>query len=385
MAKKAFTCAIACSALLSASALAEINFNGFATLAGGMTTDDEDTLHNYDGDFSFSPDSLFGLQANADLGDGLSVVGQLIARGEDDWNLELEWGYVGYELTDTVKLLAGRQRAPFFVYSDFLDVGYAYHWVAPPESVYSLPFSSIDGVSVLYTDYFGDWESIIQLSYGSNNQDATISGQEVSTEADSFFTAALTMNYDWLSLRAGYARADITFDIADFDNLAGAWANAGFADRAADIVVEDDTGTFLGFGATVDYEKVLLIAEYTVVEPGDNLLAEEQKSWYLSAGYRLDDEIMVHATIGADEDEPNTLAIDGLPVPAFPPVDAFGTLYHTTAGAAEGFRTDSTFWQVGVRYDFHPAAVFKLEYKQEDDDITNNDVGLVRFAVSTVF
>ena len=80
MAHKALKSAIACSALLSGAALAEIEFNGFATLAGGTTSDDSDLLHGYDGDFSFSPDSLFGLQANADLGDGLSVVGQLIAR-----------------------------------------------------------------------------------------------------------------------------------------------------------------------------------------------------------------------------------------------------------------------------------------------------------------
>ncbi len=385
MAHKALKSAIACSALLSGAALAEIEFNGFATLAGGTTSDDSDLLHGYDGDFSFSPDSLFGLQANADLGDGLSVVGQLIARGEDDWDLELEWGYVGYELTDEIKLLAGRQRAPFFVYSDFLDVGYAYHWVAPPESVYSLPFSTIDGVTAVYTDYLGEWESIFQVSYGSNNQDAVISGQEVETEASNFITAALTLNYEWLSLRAGYAQADITFDIAQFDDLAAAWTQAGFADRADNIVVEEDRGEFLGFGATVDYEKFLLIAEYTVVKPGDNILAEEQTSWYVSGGYRLNDELMLHATVGGDEDDANTLAIDGLPAPAFPPEDAFGTLYYTTVGAADSQREDSSFWQVGIRYDFHPAAVFKLEYKQQDDDITNTDVGLVRFAVSTVF
>ena len=110
-------------------------------------------------------------------------------------------------------------------------------------------------------------------------------------------------------------------------DLAAAWTQAGFADRADNIVVEEDRGEFLGFGATVDYEKFLLIAEYTVVKPGDNILAEEQTSWYVSGGYRLNDELMLHATVGGDEDDGNNLALDSLPAHEFAPEAAVSTLY----------------------------------------------------------
>lgn len=40
----------------------------------------------------------------------------------------------------------GRLRIPFFYYSEFLEVGYAYNWVRLPSDIYNISFSSFDGI-----------------------------------------------------------------------------------------------------------------------------------------------------------------------------------------------------------------------------------------------
>ena len=87
------------SAIMAGNAQAEIEFNGFASIVGGIvSTDalkDDGTPGDYngyeDGSFDFSQGSLFALQASSDLGNGLSVTTQILARGEDDWQPSFEW------------------------------------------------------------------------------------------------------------------------------------------------------------------------------------------------------------------------------------------------------------------------------------------------------
>ena len=82
------------------------------------------------------------------LGDDWAVTTQFVARGSNAWDLEAEWAYISFDASDERRLLFGRQRAPFYMYSDFLDVSYAYHWIKPPSGVYSLPFDVFDGINL---------------------------------------------------------------------------------------------------------------------------------------------------------------------------------------------------------------------------------------------
>ena len=64
-----------------------------------------------------------------DLGEGLSVTGQIVARGVNDFDANFEWAYISYEINDNWTVQAGKKRLPLFYYSDFFDVGYAYVWM----------------------------------------------------------------------------------------------------------------------------------------------------------------------------------------------------------------------------------------------------------------
>jgi len=93
------------SALVIASSVStallsnELSLNGFASLTRGMTFDNDQTY--LDNDLSMKTDSKVGIQLDAVLKDGLSATMQFMAIGKDEFNAELEWGYISYELSDT--------------------------------------------------------------------------------------------------------------------------------------------------------------------------------------------------------------------------------------------------------------------------------------------
>lgn len=54
-------------------------------------------------------------------------------------------------------------------------------------------------------------------------------------------------------------------------------------------------------------------------------------------------------------------------------------------GIASAFANDNKSWTLGMRYDFHESADFKVEYKYKDDHLMNKQAELVLFSVDVVF
>ena len=170
------------SVIMAWNTQAEITFNGFASIVGGVTTSSDETLYGYDDSFDFAQGSLFALQATSDLDNVLGVTAQIVSRGSEDWDPTFEWAYISYEATDELRLLAGRQRAPFYMFSDFLDVSYAYSWITPPTGVYDLIFDTFDGLGAIYNTNFGDFDSTFQFLYGRNNDELNAFGEQVDAD-----------------------------------------------------------------------------------------------------------------------------------------------------------------------------------------------------------
>jgi len=357
---------------------AEIRFSGFATIAGGITFDDDQSLEGYDDNFSFNPKSKFALQAVTDLGDGWGITAQLLARGSETWNIDAEWAFLSYDASDNWRLIIGRQRVPFYMYSDFLDVGYAYHWIEPPNGVYSLPFDLVDGVGSIYNSSLGSFDSTLHLTYGRNQDEVNLVGADREPDFWNLFSAAWTLNRDWLTLRASYAQTELTVPIDDFDPLVGGWRAAGFPQVADDILIVDDFGYFAGVGIIIDYEDYLVVAEYTEVHPGDSVFPV-QDSYYLSFGKRFD-TLLVHLTYGADEDISKSI-LGGVPSGVDPGLDF---LIASTAGLFASQGEDSTFFTLGARWEVSDSVAFKAEFTKYDDALAS-DASLMQFALSTVF
>lgn len=375
--KKLSVAVAICAALASSYTSAEVRINGFASIVGGKSLDSDQTLYGYDDDISFKNESKFALQLSADLQEKLTATAQIIARGEDDFDATFEWAYVTYEYSDELQLSAGKMRVPFYKYSDFLDVGYAYRWVRSPRSVYGIPFSTYEGLSVVYNNQLGDWDSTLQGFYGAFDDDIDVFGDSLPAELNNLGGVNWSVSYDWFSARAAYIVADtsISSDDSDLIQLIDVLNTSGLTDTANDLVTDEDETTFFGIGFSVDYDNFLFDAEYTQFEVEGSILAE-QSQYYVSGGYRFDD-VTVHVTYENNDDKHDSSRFNTL--------ESIPLLNTTVNYALESMRAQSNVYTIGARYDFHPSAAFKIDFSRFDDDVTDIDTDVVAVGVDLVF
>ncbi|GLX83188.1 porin family protein [Thalassotalea eurytherma] len=375
---------IVLASMISApSFAADIERNGFASIVAGQTTSSDQEFDGYTNDLTFDNGSIIGLQATSDLGNGLGMTAQIIAKGEDGWDPEFAWAYLSYDFTDDTRVLVGRQRAPFYMYSDYIDVSYAYPWITPPSGVYSLPFDAINGVSIIHSMQIGQFDTTTHVSYGQNSEPTEVLGELVDVDVESVVIGSFTANRDWLTLRAAYAVANVSFygdegsSIDQIADLAAIWEGLGYSNIANGLVSNSDQGSFLQVGFQIDHNDWLFVGEYTEVDLSDSVIGKDD-SFYVMAGKRFDN-IMLHVTYGQDNSA-GKLLTSGITEPAF--VD----LVAATDAAMNSQNEDSNFATVGARWDFHEAAALKFEYTKHSDDLNGlNDADVVRMAFVTVF
>lgn len=373
--------AIAAS-LLAANASAELNLNGFINVVGGSTVDGDQSMYGYDDSISFNPDTLVGLQAMADLGHGLSATAQLIARGQDNYEVEAEWAYLSYQATPNFRISAGRQRMPLYIYSDYLDVGYAYHWVSPPGSFYNPSVSAFDGISLNYGTYLGDLETGVQIVGGAASEDNVGQGQ-YSADVDDYVGVVGTIGYGPVTFRATYQQAQLTRKNANGGPTSWPPSFANIDSELANMLSTDDVDvTFAGVGLNVDYANVLFVTEARQQNYKDNVIPDE-RAYYASLGYRIGDFMPY---IGFERTNSKTER------------DAYAQLASLAGGeplvkALNASAADARIYTLGLQYNLHPAATLKVEYNKSNDlrdpeqlpEGSGGDVGLVRVAITAVF
>ncbi|BCE02248.1 hypothetical protein [Marinicellulosiphila megalodicopiae] len=381
---------------ISGQSFAEINMNGFATMVAGQSLTEDKELHGYDEKLRFEKGSNLGLQFSSDLGEGVTATAQLMTRGENDWSIEAEWAYISYEVNDSIKLIAGKQRSPFYMYSDYVDVGYAYHWLTPPENVYALPFDSSNGISMIMSNYFGDLDSTLQVMFGRTQKDGfSLSGNDADLDSYNSFTFNWTGVYDFATFRLGHSMAKIDIGLAPMKQIADGWqayddASAFEADELIkQINVNEDPVSFSGLGLTLDFDTYFVVAEYTLLNLSESFIGKSQ-SYYISAGYRFDN-FTAHVTYGGDSSTANETIQEQLDeidsTYAGAGVDAaYQGLKAGTEQLADA-EADSTDISAGLRWDFHPATAFKFDLTQRTDNLLDEDNSalIYRAALTTVF
>ena len=209
---------------------------------------------------------------------------QLMSRGEEDWDTELEWAYLSHQLTNDLQVRAGKMRLPFFMYSDSLEVGYAQPWARPPSVVYSPTITSYVGADASYT-YNLTGSSISTQVFGGNSQ-TNDSSQDRDIEVRNI--AGLTIgwtDYIW-SLRALAATAETNL-LANGASLA-----------------DNSRTKFFGVGFGYDDGTWQIISEL-IRQEVDGVIADTDAA-YLSVGRRIG-SITPYAVVGwtesKDDDE----------------------------------------------------------------------------------
>ena len=436
MKKYTLTGLAAAVASASMAASAEINFRGFGSIVGGQAlgVDAGETILDYSDSIDFKRDSLMALQMDANLEDGLSATMQLISRGKNNFEPDVEWAYFTYEINDDLQISAGRIRAPFYRYSDFLDVRYAYNWISAPERVYAFEFPGYDGLSLLYNNSLGPIDSSLQLIAGQ--LDDISNGTPLLFE--DMMGASWVGSWKWLTARASYLQANVSIPLAsvestaagfeqlgaglqglanNFGGIAQLYAGAPVASRAAvyaggfqnaatamlaevdDIRIKQDKGTYMSVGFGVDKDALIVDGEWIQYEAQDAMVPANT-AYYLTLGWRFGPTVIYSTYSREQADAPlataNTIAdltpyLGTLATEVIMPAEltqgAMGAIMASqglakTLTAAE---TDIVNVHVGVRWDFHPSAALKVGYETSDNRISETKGGVFRTAIDVVF
>lgn len=252
-----------------------VRFNGFFSTGYARASNDA----GYAGitDESEVKDlSLFALQGTFDVTQKSQIVMQLVGRGSDDWEPNVEWAYLSHRPTNNLQIRAGKMRIPFFMYSDSLEVGYAQPWARPPQSVYG---------PIAVTSYVGADAS---YNWNFDNSSLTATGFTGFTDEDGNSGDVQLRNIGGMNL----TWTDYVWTVRGVAATAEAEINATrLAALVPPIITVDsqladgDRGNFFGLGASYDDGNWQIIGEVTRVEV-DGKFADTDSA-YLSVGHRF--------------------------------------------------------------------------------------------------
>jgi hypothetical protein len=370
--KKSLLSLIAIGVLASTAATAgEVKTSGFMNIVGGindMKSGEKDIINGYTNQYDFQKDSLAAIQFSTNIADNMGATIQLIAqKSEVGDDIRMEWGYVSYDLNDEIRILAGRVRPSLFLYSNYLDVGYAYTWITPPSEVYyQAQITNLDGVNASYTLELDD--STISLNvYGGNSTGAKLKpsdGSILDFSYDDVVGAELAFSNDFMKLRAGYTAAKVTN------------TNASTATPAL-LAFDNSSAAFYGTGLSIDWEDILFASEY-IVRSMDETVSPDVKSYYAMIGYKIGDFTPNYTYAVADSDM------------------EFENNNATVNGARAKLLDDRKTHTIGLRYDLNSAAALKAEYSMSTITHstyasgtslteTDEDINTIRVALNVVF
>lgn len=384
--------------LLSAPSVAsDIRISGFANITAGTSGDEDVPYGMYDDNISFKPDSLVGIQFQKSLDDNLSFTTQMTSRGMNNYDSRIEWAYLSYHLNNQWTVKAGKFRTPFYEYSETLDVGYTYHWVKPPESVYIPLFNNMEGANVSYKNRWGALDSRINVFYGTLQEESPAGPVELPYMAG----GSLNLAYSSFSARFSYFKSKTTIPPVFAPDVLALLPSDGAAppgappadpnapaapivsdEVAAAIIPEEEDSTYLGVAFKAELDDLLVLYEYTSTEMDDSIFTDPVGQ-YLSFAYTLGD-FQPHITYEIFDTSPRTEILD-LMDDSDPLKTQLTTIINST-------NEDYTRLTVGIRYDFHYTTALKLDFSKVDYDEELEspirprlDGKLISISISTLF
>lgn len=365
----------------------DLNINGFMSVGAGVLSNSDVSQAGYDDDVAFDQDTLIALQVSKQINESTSATTQFVARGNEDYDTENTWAYITYSINENTDIRLGRLRSPFFYYSDFLEVGYAYNWVRPPEEVYARldPFSSVNGFDLTHNFSVGSTDGSIQFYYGRSSETITPAVKSFDVDLKDFTGVVLNLNNGNWGTRLSYHQTDATIDdINAITESSDAELNAILtsADSSpAELLVaqatqnglgdefklDDATGKFIEAAVTYDNGDYFMIAEWTALDYESELFVDDS-AYLVSAAKRFNDTV-VHLTYTAREDEKGSGVV--------------GNIQNNFLRDKE----DSII--LGARFDYDAGTAFKVEAQYIDEELRDGQESesamLYTVAVDVVF
>lgn len=373
----------------------QFRLSGFGTL-GASRSSTNDALFNYPGQgggadkkASLNPDSKIALQGTYKFTPSLSATAQLMMKydAEGEYVPNPEWVFAKWQPASGLSLRAGRMGAPFFMVSDFRDVGYANTTVRPNLDVYGqVPVSYFDGadaacqmdvgsVTVTSTLWAGNAKSDFASALRRNGAAVPPTEVRIDNAVGLNVLAELSSGY---ALRVGHMQGKLTTKSALAQQLidgvspalGAGGATAAAARSVIDAVTTDDTrATFSGIGLTVDRDNVVAAAEFTKRKVKKGYIADTT-GWYVLGGYRIGAFLPYVSFSKLKVDDPNAAMPAGASGFGAPVVAGVQGILNTQKISQ---RTTS----VGVRWDVMRNVALKAQYDRVSKPANSNGLFLV--------
>ena len=375
--------AVAVCAALSAPAYAvDFSYSGFSTAAYSQTDTDEAAVgyigqpDGIDSDGTFAIDSKLGVQVTAKFNDVVSATVQGVGYADltGEWEPHLDWAYVRVQPLQNLSARIGYMRAPTFMYSDSVFIGYANSWVRPPLEVYNLsPAYQLRGVDLTWRDTVGPVNVSVNPYYGDSELD--VGEDEWTLEIDEWAGIAVTAEYKSFMARVGFSSVSLASPSPQTVGLVSGLREfpavfcPACSSEADAIDLDGTTLDNLDVGGQYDDGANLLVVEYAQRRSGSYVVADMHGA-YATYGRRFGG-FMPYATVAMarrDED----LTSNAITVPSSGPLAVpLAMLAGGVNTVLAGGNQDQDSYSVGVRYEVPSfamlkAALIKLQFDHVD-------------------
>lgn len=294
-----------------------VRFNGFLSTGYSRASNDAG-FAGIDTSSEIYDVSLMALQGSFDITDEIQAVMQIVGRGEESWEPDMEWAYLSYRPMGALQLRAGKMRQPLFMYSDFLELGYSQPWARAPQSVYGQSPSSYMGADAAYT-FNLDASAVTTQVFGGHLEDEDEGRGVIVDVRNSFGASTSWTNYVW-TVRGVVSTGKLNLETSSGQQL-----------------VSDESASYLGFGVSYDDGSWQIISEATRTEI-DGFYADTDAA-YLSVGHRFG-AFTPYVVIGRVESKDN----DERPA------------------MLAAMNTERDEYSVGVRWDVTPGVALKADW-----------------------
>jgi hypothetical protein len=288
--------------------------------------------------------SRAGLQLNARISNEAEAVVQLLARGSDDFAAEAQWAYLAYNVRPDITVRAGRLVLPFYLHSQYLNVGYAYPWVELPTEIYgAIPVDTMEGIDATWNLNTGSINHKLNVYWGSMEVDVDGTIFEVDHQRGVNLRSNLGNWTSWLSYTSSLVSLDLSAITVPVP--LGAYS------------LDRSYAHYTGVGLQYDNGSLVLTGEITELKisaPANWF--PTQPAGYVMAGYRFG-KLMPHITWAYVDAEDSSDVDDPI---------ARAALYNTYADRQKS-------WTLGARYELATGIALKAEASHYYD-FSNNKV-----------
>lgn len=322
------------------------------------------------GNWQFKTDSSLGVQLDVNFSQRWSTAVQLVAKNriQNSVARSVDWAYIKFQANDHWTMRAGRMALDMYRLTDYRNVGFAYLWVRPVVEFYSIVLTNrYDGIDFSYKARMNDSMVDLRMFYGQSENIIATALERIEFKMESIYGIKVNYQRGAYSANLVFAEANLG-GMNEYVGTRGDALNA-FALISSDIwpAVQEVSDAFKingskarynGIGLAYDKARWVLQSEIASVD-SDYALAPSYNSAYLSAGYRLRQDITPYFVLSKLK---TTDDFHKFPMPVTDLIPAVNDIYEAANASANSTRADQRKVSVGLRWNLNAKTALKIQY-----------------------